>query len=149
MPHLPTAGVFVGPEHRLPVRVYYEDTDFTGFIYHAGYARFFERGRSDYLRMTGIDHRALMAEDCAFVVTRMIIDYRRPARIDEALNVVTVYESIKGPRILIRQRVERDGEVLADGEIHAACIRLNGQARRPPPMLIAALATRMSPQGSN
>jgi len=141
----PFPGAFHGDEHRLPVRVYYEDTDFTGVVYHAGFARFFERGRSDYLRLAGVDHRTLMDQDTAFVVTRLVIDFKRPARIDEALTVVTRYHEVRGPRMLIRQRVERDGEILADGEVQAACIRLNGQPRRPPPHLIAALRTRMSP----
>jgi acyl-CoA thioester hydrolase len=145
----PFPGAFDGVEHRLPVRVYYEDTDFTGVIYHAGYARFFERGRSDYLRLAGIDHRTLLEQDTAFVVTRLVIDFKRPARIDEALTIVTVYEQVKGPRMLIRQRAERNGDILAEGEVHAACIRLNGQPRRPPPELIAALQARMSPPGKS
>ena len=140
----PSSGVFRGADHYLPVRIYYEDTDFTGVVYHAGYARFFERGRSDYLRLTGIDHRTLITLDTAFVVTRLVIDFKKPARIDEALSVVTRYEEVKGPRMLIRQRLERDGELLADGEVHAACIRLDGQPRRPPPELIAALKARMT-----
>ena len=65
MSETPTAGVLAGREHRLPIRVYYEDTDFTGLVYHAGYARWFERGRSEFLRCAGVEHTALMAEDAA------------------------------------------------------------------------------------
>ena len=69
----PSAGVFSGREHRLPVRVYYEDTDFTGVVYHASYLRFFERGRTEFLRAAGVEHSALLAlpEPCAFAVTRL------------------------------------------------------------------------------
>ena len=76
---LPTSGAFEGREHVLPVRVYYEDTDFTGVVYHASYLRFFERGRTEFLRAAGVEHAALLAlpEPCAFAVTRMQIDFRQ------------------------------------------------------------------------
>ena len=80
--HLPAAGAFEGREHVLPVRVYYEDTDLTGVVYHANYLRFFERGRSDFLRLAGVDHQSLL-ERCptrAFAVTRITVDFRRPRR---------------------------------------------------------------------
>ena len=81
----PSAGVFEGREHRLAVRVYYEDTDFTGVVYHANYARYFERGRSDYLRLIGVGHAELLArpDPCAFVITRLSMEFRRAARIDD------------------------------------------------------------------
>jgi acyl-CoA thioester hydrolase len=96
----PTAGRFDGREHILPVRVYYEDTDFTGVVYHANYVRYFERGRSDFLRMVGVGHAELADHDSptAFVVTRLEIDFKRPARIDDALRVVTTYDEVRGPR---------------------------------------------------
>src|SRR5450432_454832 len=99
----PSAGWFEGREHVLPVRVYYEDTDFTGVVYHANYVRYFERGRSDYLRLAGISHSDLLdrPDPCAFVLTRLAIDFRRAARIDDALLVRTAYDTIKGPRLLI------------------------------------------------
>jgi acyl-CoA thioester hydrolase len=137
--HLPSAGVLVGREHRLPIRVYYEDTDFTGLVYHAGYARWFERGRSEFLRCAGIEHTALMAEDAAVVVTRLCIDYRKPARIDDALVVVTTYERFAGPRVSIRQRIERNGELLVSAEVDCATITLSGRPRRPPASLAKAL----------
>jgi len=143
MSETPTAGVLAGREHRLPIRVYYEDTDFTGLVYHAGYARWFERGRSEFLRCAGVEHTALMAEDAAVVVTRLCIDYKRPARIDDALVVITSYESFSGPRVVIRQRIERakNGiwELLVSAEVDCAVITMDGRPRRPPASLAKAL----------
>ncbi len=138
---LPTAGVFEGREHQLPVRVYYEDTDFTGVVYHANYSRFFERGRSDFLRAVGVSHTDLLERDdpAAFVVTRMEIDFRRPARVDDALVVRTIYDAIKGPRLIIRQRITRGDEVIAEAAVEAACISLDGRPRRPPAGLVDAV----------
>ena len=85
----PTSGVFDGRDHLLPVRVYYEDTDFSGFVYHASHLKFFERGRTDFLRSIGVSHSALLAEGLGLVVRRMEIDWRRPAVIDDALVVRT------------------------------------------------------------
>lgn len=138
----PTAGWLEGREHVLPVRVYYEDTDFSGLVYHASYARFFERGRSDFLRVAGIAHAALLTRDepLALTLTRLAIDYRRAARIDDALWVRTRYERIKGPRIAIRQRITRGDDLIAEAEVEAACIDLSGRVRRPPADLMQALA---------
>ncbi len=99
----PSAGWFEGREHRLAVRVYYEDTDFTGLVYHANYARYFERGRSDFLRLAGVHHRELMArpDPSAFVVTRLAMDFVKAARIDDALLVRTTYDRVRGPRLFI------------------------------------------------
>ncbi len=137
----PSAGHFEGREHRLPVRVYYEDTDFTGVVYHANYLRYFERGRSDFLRVAGVSHADLLADDqpTAFVVIRMEVDFRRPARIDDALVVRTTYDTVKGPRLAISQTITRGEDVIAQAEVQAACIDLSGRARRPPAGLVAAL----------
>ena len=141
LPPDPTAGQFEGRAHLLPVRVYYEDTDFTGLVYHGAYVRWFERGRSDFLRLAGVRHSELLDRDdpVAFVVTRLAIDYRRGARIDDALVVRTTYDAIRGPRLYISQAVERAGEALARAEVEAACIDLAGRARRPPATLIERL----------
>ncbi len=136
----PSAGVFEGREHRLPVRVYYEDTDFTGLVYHASYVRFFERGRSDFLRLAGADHTAMAAVATAFAVVRLEVDFRRAARIDDALLVVTGIESARGPRIRFAQRIERSGEVICRAVVDAACIDPAGRPRRPPLRLTQALA---------
>jgi acyl-CoA thioester hydrolase len=142
-PPPPTAGQFEGRAHLLPLRVYYEDTDFTGLVYHGAYVRWFERGRSDFLRLAGIHHAELLEREdpLAFVVTRLAVDYCKGARIDDALIVRTTYDTVRGPRLYISQAIERDGEVLATAEVEAACIDLNGRARRPP----ATLTERLKP----
>jgi acyl-CoA thioester hydrolase len=136
-------GVFVGREHRLPVRVYYEDTDFTGFVYHASYVRFFERGRSDFLRLAGADHVTMAKVQTAFAVVRLEVDYMRAAGIDDALMVCTTFDTIKGPRLTLSQRITRGDEVLAIAKVQAACIDLQGRARRPPPQLLLALQAKL------
>ena len=138
----PSAGMFVGREHRLPVRVYYEDTDFTGVVYHGAYVRFFERGRSDGLRVAGVIHTELLAapDPAAFPVTRLAIDFIRAARIDDALTVRTLFEEAKGPRLIIRQSITRGEELIARAEVEAACIRPDGHARRPPALMAQRLA---------
>ena len=141
MAPLPTAGVIEGGEHFLPIRVYYEDTDFTGVVYHANYLRYFERGRSDFLRLRGVSHTELRgrAEPIAFVVRHMDIDFARPARVDDALVVCTAYAEAKGPRIQIRQRILRNGEIIASAAVQVACIRLDGRPVKPPRDVLAAL----------
>jgi acyl-CoA thioester hydrolase len=123
------------------VRVYYEDTDFTGVVYHASYVRFFERGRTDGLRTVGIGHADLLnAHDpCAFIVTRLVIEFQKTARIDDALLVRTLFEEVRGPRLIIRQQITRGEAVIARAEVEAACIRPGGRARRPPPELASRL----------
>jgi acyl-CoA thioester hydrolase len=137
----PSAGWLEGREHVLPVRIYYEDTDFTGVVYHANYLRYFERGRSDFLRVAGVGHADLLdrPDPAAFTVVRIAVDFRRAARIDDALHVRTVYERVKGPRLFIRQRIVRGAELIAEAQVEAACIDLSGRPRRPPPGLVAAL----------
>jgi acyl-CoA thioester hydrolase len=138
----PSSGVFVGREHRLPVRIYYEDTDFTGMVYHANYVRYFERGRSDFLRLAGISHSDLLdrPDPAAFVVTQMDIRFQKPGRIDDALVVVTTYDRVKGPRLYISQKIVRGGDVLATAKVEAACIALDGRPRKPPVGMAEKLA---------
>jgi acyl-CoA thioester hydrolase len=136
----PLAGVFTGREHRLAVRVYYEDTDFTGLVYHASYVRFFERGRSDFLRLAGADHVAMAALGTAFALTRLEVDFRRAARIDDALVVATQIALASGPRLRFAQQIERGGELICNATVEAACIDAAGRARRPPSELRRALA---------
>ena len=143
MTEQPSSGEFSGREHRLPVRVYYEDTDFTGVVYHASYVRFFERGRTDFLRASGVGHRELLErpDPCAFVVTRLDIAFRRAARIDDALIVRTTYDRVRGPRLWVTQTLMRGDEVIATAAVEVACITLAGAPRRPP----ADLAERLKP----
>jgi acyl-CoA thioester hydrolase len=134
----PSAGWFEGRTHYLPVRVYYEDTDFTGLVYHANYVRYFERGRSDFLRLAGVGHRALL-------VTRLAVEFRKPARIDDALLIATTYDRFRGAALAISQTCIRAGEVLATGAVAAACVTLAGRPRRPPPELVRILAPFLQP----
>ena len=148
MSDLPTAGRFEGREHLLPIRVYYEDTDFTGLVYHANYVRYFERGRSDFLRLTTAGHAALLDADepMAFVVTKLDLRFLKPARIDDALIVRTRYDAVRGPRLIIGQSVERGGEVLCRAEVEAACIHLDGRPRRPTKALVESVGPWLAPK---
>jgi len=135
----PTAGVIEDREHLLPIRVYFEDTDFTGVVYHGAYVRFLERGRSDFLRLAGVRHRALEAEGFAFTVVRMELDFKQPARIDDALIVRSRFLEMRGPRLVIGQQVARDDTLLVDARVEAACIGLDGRPRRPPAAMTGAI----------
>jgi len=137
----PSSGWLEGREHVLPVRIYYEDTDFTGVVYHANYLRYFERGRSDFLRLAGVSHNGLLQlpDPAAFTVTHIAVDFRRAARIDDALLVRTTYDAVKGPRLFISQRILRGDELIAEAKVEAACIGMDGRPRRPPPGLVDAI----------
>jgi acyl-CoA thioester hydrolase len=139
-------GRFSGREHVLPVRVYYEDTDFGGVVYHANYVRYLERGRSEFLRAAGASHSRLLACDnpMTFVVTRMSMDFIRPARIDDLLEVRTSYDTIRGARIINRQVITRDGEILLTADVENVCVSLLGRPRRPAPELMNALSPWLS-----
>jgi acyl-CoA thioester hydrolase len=136
---LPNSGRIEGRTHVLPVRVYYEDTDFTGMVYHANYLRFFERGRSDFLRAAGIDHVALAGADTAITLTGINVKFRRPARIDDALVVRTVLAQAEGVRFRFAQTLHRKGEILAEAEAEACCIAMTGKPKRPPALLVDKL----------
>jgi len=138
----PSAGAFAGREHRLAVRVYYEDTDFTGLVYHASYARFFERGRSDFLRVLGFGHAALLErpDPLAFAVLRLDIHFRKAARIDDALLVTTTWDSAVGARMRVAQVITRGADLIATAAVEAVCITTAGAARRPPSDLVDRLA---------
>lgn len=137
----PSAGWIEGREHLLQVRIYYEDTDFTGMVYHANYLRYFERGRSDFFRIAGISHTELLklAEPTAFTLVRVEIDYRRAARVDDALLVHTTYDTIKGPRLMVSQRITRGEELIAEAHVQAVCIDLRGRAKKPPREMVELL----------
>ena len=137
----PTCGEFRDGAHWLPIRVYYEDTDFTGVVYHGQYVRFFERGRSDFLRVAGIGHAELLdrPDPAAFTVVRLEIDFKAPARIDDALLVRTTYDRMAGPRLFIDQKITRGEQLIAQAVVEAACIDLTGRPRKPPKELIATL----------
>lgn len=144
------AGRLAGKVHVLPVRVYYEDTDFSGIVYHANYLRFAERGRSDFLRLMGINHNELFAgaEPLAFAVHRMEIEFLKPARIDDRLEVHTRYVRGAGARIEAVQKIyrldaEKPPEEIWRAHVFAACIDGNGRARRLPQAVVEALALHL------
>lgn len=120
--------------HRLPVRVYYEDTDFSGVVYHANYLRFAERGRSEFLHSCGIHHSDLFSRltPLAFTVVNMNIDFIAPAKIDDSLEVVSAYIFIKGARLHIKQAIMLDHRILWRADVHVACITAAGRPVRMP-----------------
>jgi len=128
------AGRIEGETHVLPVRVYFEDTDFTGLVYHANFLKFCERGRSDFIRMLGIDHRSLAnpkeGEPALFVVRRIEIDYLKPARIDEVLEVVTSCGEIGGATLVLTQDVRRDDVVLVRAKVSVVLVSEAGKPQR-------------------
>ena len=127
--------------HRMAVRVYYEDTDFSGIVYHANYLRFMERGRTNYLRLLGADHAALFAQGLAFVVHTMRIEFLRPAHMDDVLTIVTAPQEVLGASILLRQEVLRGEETLLEAEVRVACVS-GGRARPIPKALRLAMDAR-------
>jgi acyl-CoA thioester hydrolase len=137
-------GELRGGRHRMSVRVYYEDTDFSGIVYHASYLRFLERGRTNHLRLLGAGHRALFEEASreapgfAFVVRSMQVDFLKPARMDDVLEIVTVPEEVKGASITLHQRILRADELLLDAHVRVAFV-CGGRARPIPKALRTAM----------
>jgi len=130
--------------HQMAVRVYYEDTDFTGIVYHASYLRFMERGRTNYLRLVGTDHRLLFeatereAPGFAFVVRSIAIEFLKPARMDDVLAVITETEQVKGASMTLLQKVMRENEVLVEAHVRVAFVS-GGRARPIPKPLRMAM----------
>ena len=137
------AGEIRNGRHILPVRVYYEDTDFSGMVYHASYLRFMERGRTDYLRLLGADQRALFedtekeAPGFSFVVRSMAIEFLKPARMNDVLEIVTEPGEVKGASVTLKQQVTRASEALVEAEVRVAFVS-GGRARPiPKPLRLA------------
>ncbi len=125
------AGKIAGDVHVLPIRVYYEDTDFSGFVYHANYLKFCERGRSDCLRLLDIHHHELEANSqSGFVVRQMICDFLKPARIDDVLEIQTRFNSAKGARMQLDQSIWRGDDCLFKAQVTAALIDDKGRPKR-------------------
>jgi len=139
---LALTGVIENGTHRLLARVYYADTDFSGVVYHARYLEFLERGRSDFLRLCGVHHTELHGgkhgEKIVWVVRRMEIDFRTPARIDDVITVETHVSELSGARIFMAQRLLRGEEVLVEARVEAAIIGETGRPRRFPKEWVAA-----------
>lgn len=130
----PAAGYFRDGIHILPIRVYYEDTDFTGIVYHGNYLRYFERGRSEFLRLLGALHDGMLGDGApaAWTIVRVEIDYLKPARVDDILEVHTTYTRATGARLFASQVVKRDGEDLVRADVQAACLTPSGRPVRIP-----------------
>ncbi|PKA41622.1 tol-pal system-associated acyl-CoA thioesterase [Rhizobium sullae] len=136
------SGELTETGHQLIQRVYYEDTDFSGLVYHARYLHFLERGRTDYLRCLGVEQRELITADeegLVFVVHRMEIDFRNPARMDDILTIVTCTEKAGGAKMVLRQEIRRGETPLIAAKVIIAVINAKGRPRRLP----EALAKRM------
>jgi acyl-CoA thioester hydrolase len=122
-------------EHRFQIRVYYEDTDFSGAVYHANYLKFCERARTEALRELGIHHHKL---ETVFMVRRMECDFRSPAKIDDLLEIETLFLDSKGARAEIEHKVLRNGDVLFHARVTAAHVDAKGRPTRFPPEMSAA-----------
>nr|WP_198524981.1 MULTISPECIES: tol-pal system-associated acyl-CoA thioesterase [Serratia] len=124
---------------RWPVRVYYEDTDASGVVYHARYVAFFERARTEMLRQHNFHQQQLLSEQVAFVVRRMTVDYLAPARLDEQLEVQSEITSLRGASLTFAQRiVNSDGALLSQADVLIACIDPHQMKPRALPKSIVA-----------
>lgn len=129
----PTTGRIEDGRHVLPLRIYYEDTDAQGIVYYANWLRFLERGRTELLRMLGLEHSALRAEiGVDWVVRRCTIDYLKPARLDETIDIVTACGEMRGASLDMIQEARRGAEVLVRAELLVACMGARGRPARLP-----------------
>ncbi len=131
------------PHGRIDVRVYFEDTDTSGIVYHASYLRFIERGRTELLRSFGGGHRAMLesADPIAYAVRRMTLSFDRPARVDDLLVVETNVVEVTGARLIMDQRVlDQAGQVLFSAHVEIACLSPGGKPRRMPEAARAGFA---------
>ncbi|MCR6658377.1 MAG: tol-pal system-associated acyl-CoA thioesterase [Asticcacaulis sp.] len=134
----------------MPVRIYYEDTDFSGVVYHANYLKYFERGRSEYMRLIGVHHHQLAAldEPLAFAVSAINIRYLTPARIDDLVLVKSRLSAARGASFTLDQWVERDGQRLAEAQVQVVCIDLKGRPKRLPKDLQTAIKARVAAENT-
>lgn len=141
----PYQGHFDGTRHLFALRVYFEDTDFSGIVYHARYLHFMERARSDMLARVGIDQRIVHEQGMgAYAVTRLDINYRRPAKFDDALLVVSTVEAVRAASCDIHQTVMRGQDILTEAQVTAAFVSPDGKPRRQPADWIAAFQPVMN-----
>jgi acyl-CoA thioester hydrolase len=135
-------GRFDGKVHVLPISIYYEDTDLSGFVYHANYLRYMERGRTECFRLAGISKMAGLGDDepTAWAIRRIRVDYHRPARLDDVIEVRTTLTGLSGARIFANQDIMRGGTLLVEGRIEACMTTLTGRARRLPGYVLETLA---------
>lgn len=136
------AGRIEGNHHILPIRVYYEDTDFSGAVYHANYLKFCERARSDCLRLLGVHHSELHGT-ASFVVRRMVCDFLKPALIDNLLEVETRFIEFGGARMELIQTVMRASETLFEAQVTVALVDGQGKPKRLPPEMVKTFLSRV------
>lgn len=142
----PPSGRFDGPCHQFGLRVYFEDTDLSGVVYHANYLRWFERARSDMLRLLGIDQRAAHeAGDGAFAVTDLALRYLRPARLDDAVVIESTVAAVSRATCSLVQKALRGAELLCEARVRVAFVSPGGRARRLPAPLDAAFTSLLAP----
>ncbi|MGB8364860.1 MAG: YbgC/FadM family acyl-CoA thioesterase [Rhizomicrobium sp.] len=143
-------GRFEGKVHILPLRVYYEDTDLSGVVYHANYLRYMERGRSEYFRCAGITRLAMLdaAEPTVWTLRKAALEYFRPARVDDLIEVHTVCTALTGARMVADQTIYSDGALLTRGQIEACVITLAGKPRRIPEEMRKKLAPLLVETGA-
>jgi len=143
-------GRFEGKTHILPIRVYYEDTDLSGLVYHANYLRYMERGRSEYFRSAGITRLAQLddPEPTAWTLRKVSLEYFRPARIDDLIEVHTRCVALSGARMTADQSIRLGGELLTRGMVEACIITLSGRPRRIPADVRARLMPFLCETGS-
>jgi acyl-CoA thioester hydrolase len=127
-------GRFEGKVHILPLRIYYEDTDLSGVVYHANYLRYMERGRSEYFRCAGITRLAMLdaAEPTAWTLRKATLEYVRPARVDDLIEVHTICTALTGARMEADQTIYCGGALLTRGRVEACIVTLSGKPRRIP-----------------
>jgi len=126
--------------HQFPVRIYYEDTDFSGNVYHAAYLKFFERGRTEFLRDMGVHHAELAAQGVAFAVRSMEIAFDGAAHIDDLLSVTTEVAKVSGARLVLDQTISRGEQVLTRAQVVVAAIKTSGGPARMPKAILELFA---------
>jgi len=151
MTNLNGLGRFEGRAHLLPVSVYYEDTDLSGFVYHANYLRFMERARTEFFRLAGFSKMEGLeaAEPFAWAIRRADIDFRRPARLDDVLTVKTLLTGLSGARLNALQQIYSGDTLLVEGRIEACLVTLTGKPRRLPDKVRALLVPFLDGPTSN
>ena len=146
----PPSGLITGPVHRFTVRAYFEDTDLSGVVYHANYLRWFERARSDFVRLLGIDQRAANEAGLgAFAVAELTIRYLAPARLDDAVLIETTCAELRAASCRMHQRAYReDASLLTESRLRIGFVAPDGRPRRMPAAWRAAFAS-IVPEGSS
>jgi acyl-CoA thioester hydrolase len=144
------AGRIEGESHILPVRVYFEDTDCGGVVYHANFLKFCERGRSDFIRLLGIDATSLadpeQGEPAIFIVRRVDIDYLKPGRMDDVLEIVTTCAEIGNASLILDQQVRRGNQLLAKAKVTVVLVSSSGKPQRLGKLIRAALQRFVNPE---